>query len=145
MITSTVGTEDFDLDTCPDIDMIDFPTKPNLEISAKECLKMNSLIENSRLANAIAAQNDREKSRLGEKVASAPCQPEIKLKKGLEKLPPAIVAAILAKEKAKQIREMSESVEGKQEKATIKELIQVFTVFMISCNGITVYNILYMH
>jgi len=121
--------DDFDVESCPDVDCEDLPAKPYVQklTSAADVISATQELfgVNKRLEKAMAdyKANEEKVKADGGLVASA--QPLPLVKEGLRGLPPALLEKVLAREKAKQIRAMTESSEDKKERNTLDELQKI--------------------
>lgn len=120
--------DDFDVESCPDVDCEDLPEKPDVVKLTKATDVISATQDlfgvNKRLEKAMADYKEKE-----EKVQSAAGKvaplPKPVVKEGLRGLPPALLEKVLAREKAKQIRAMTESSEDKKERNILEELQKI--------------------
>lgn len=121
--------DDFDVESCPDVDCEDLPAKPYVQklTSAADVISATQELfgVNKRLEKAMADYKANEEKVKGEGGSVASAQPQPVVKEGLRGLPPALLEKVLAREKAKQIRAMTESSEDKKERNTLDELQKI--------------------
>ena len=119
--------KNFDLDQVPDIDEAELPPKPDVEKvrNPKEMLE-NLAGVNDRLANSL------KKIQAAAAVVAEPVEAP-KIRKELRGLKPELIQKILANEKAKQIKDMTQSSDERKDLEQLKELITLAPV-IINCH-----------
>jgi len=109
------------------VDEEELPKKP-------DCLKFTSANDvikatneafgvNERLAKAVEKYESKKKEEEKEKAKSV--EQSVKIRKDLQSLSQKLLDNVLAKEKAAQIKQMTESQEEKKERLIMEELIKV--------------------
>ena len=120
--------EDFDIESCGEVDGEDLPERPGevkLTTAADVISATQDLFKdvNPRLGQAVA---DYKKKEGTTKSAAATGKdipaPETAIKKELQGLPTALLEKVLAREKKKQIKAMTESSEDRKERNVLEEL-----------------------
>jgi len=127
--------KDFSLEAVPDIQEEPLPPKPEVEKarSAKEMLeklagvneRLEASLKNMKEAAVKTAESD------GDKPAAAGPPPVIR--KELRGLKPELIQKILANEKAKQIKEMTQSSEERKDLEQLEELVSLAPV-IVNCH-----------
>ena len=128
----------FDVETCPDVDMTPLPVKPDvakvMKVSEVLTAKKDLFGINSRLENALKEQAARDAEKEKEERLNPPvAAPAPMMMKGLEGLPKALIAKIMAKEKAKQIKDMVENDSDRKEMEMLEDLVTVSRHFHLLC------------
>ncbi len=119
---------DFDVETCPEVECAELPGKPGGlgPTTASDVIRATQDLfgVNKRLEEAMNRLREGVPAKEGEvDIESAKQEPKpVVVKKGLEGLPPAVLEKLLAKERAKEIRAMTESSGNKKEAETLEEL-----------------------
>ena len=121
---------DFDIESCPEIDTVEFPVKPHVEKlgSAKDMIAKLAGV-NPRLEHVLQTMEPKIESSDETSVS----QEKPKLKKGLQGLPQHLIDKILAKEKEKRIRDMTQNKEERKDLELLKELVPLATV-IVNCH-----------
>ena len=131
---------DFVVDDCPDVDMVALPEKPNVVRLSSAAAVFAATQRglggvNKRLEEALKEQAEKQKPEV-KPAPETPAAEKPKVRKGLEGLPPALLEKILAKEKAKQIKEMTRTSEDKRELETLEELQLVMMPSLAVCRNL---------
>jgi len=130
--------KDFSLETVPDIEEEPLPPKPEVETigrSAKDMLtklagvneRLEASLKNIKQA-AVSGEADGVKKEGGEG-----CGPPPAIRKELRGLPPHLIQKILANEKAKQIKEMTQSSDDRKDLEALEDLLTLAPV-IINCH-----------
>jgi len=128
----------FDVDEhCPEIDTVDFPPKPHVErmSNAKDMIEKFAGI-NHRLESVLQDRKEqpvveKEKEITDTKNPEPPAKTEEpKILKGLKGLPPALLQQILAKEKEKSVKDVTQNTEQRKRIEQMEELIAVSSCFL---------------
>jgi len=129
--------KDFSLEAVPDIQEEPLPPKPEVEKArnAKEMLEklagVNDRLEASLKNMKEAAVKVEDKS--DEASHSGPAPPAVAIRKELRGLPKSLIDKILANEKARQIKEMTQSSEERKDLEQLEELVSLSTV-IVNCH-----------
>jgi len=124
--------KDFKLEEVPDIDEEELPAKPDVEEKVRNPKEMLAKLAgvNERLEQSL---NALQTAKVDEKVAAAAAAAAPKIRKELKGLRPELIQKILANEKAKQIRDMTQSTEERKDLEQLKELVDIAPV-IINCH-----------
>jgi len=129
--------KDFSLEAVPDIQEEPLPPKPEVEKArnAKEMLEklagVNDRLEASLKNMKEAAVKVEDKSDGAGPSGAAP--PAVAIRKELRGLPKSLIEKILANEKARQIKEMTQSSEERKDLEQLEELVSLSTV-IVNCH-----------
>ncbi len=121
--------KDFDVEACPEAETADLPAQPDTVRLTKASDVIDATQKlfgvNKRLEKALNDLKEyeaktEEKKKADKPAAAAPPKPPVK--KGLEGLPPAILEKLMAKERAKQAKALTETRAEKREADVLEDL-----------------------
>ena len=125
--------DDFDVELCGEVDGEDLPAMPGgqrLTTAAEMLSATQNLFKdvNPRLGQAVADYKKKEEGKAESAAAAAAKDvpaPEPAIKKGLQGIDPALLEIVRARERKKQIKDVTESSEDRKERNVLEELQKI--------------------